>query len=109
MVSIDNDYLSDIERDIVKNTDILDIEYVNEYDGYYIVMDLEYIYLFSNDYVEIYKTKIEKLADNKNNYELVYRDNKIMYMDNYDDKKGVIFKYYDLYSYELIDEIVVGR
>ena len=32
----------------------------------------------------------------------------IMYMDNYKDKEGIIFKYYNIYTYELIDKVVVG-
>ena len=108
MVSIDKDNINDIKEDIIKNTDIKNIDYVNKYDNSYIVKDKKYLYLFNSKYEEIYKVEIDLLYDNKNNYELVYRNNTIMYMDNYKKKYGVVFKYYDIYTYELIDELMVG-
>lgn len=108
MVWFDNKYISDIEKNILKNTEVKKIEYVNEYDDYYLVMDSEYLYLFNSNFEEIYNVKVSLLHNNKNNYELIYRNNTVMYMDNYQSKEGVIFKYYDIYTYDVIDEIVVG-
>ena len=108
MVSFDKRYINDLEKDILKNTSIKNITYVNKYDDSYIVSDQEYVYLFNSNYEEIYKVKLSMLHENKNDYVLVYRNSTIMYMDNYKNKEGVVFKYYDIYTYELIDEIVVG-
>ena len=108
MVSNDKKYINRLEKDLLNNTSLDTITYVNQYDNYYIVMDKDSVYLFDSKYEEIYKTKISLLYENKNNYDLVYRDDTIMYMDNYKNKGGVIFKYYDIYTYELIDEIMVG-
>lgn len=108
MVYIDNKYMLELEERISKNTDINDIVYVNEYDEYYIVMDNKNLYLFSFDYIEINRIDVLKIHSNKNNYEIVYRDNMIMYMDSYNNKDRVMFKYYDIYTYELLDELVVG-
>lgn len=108
MVYIDKNNINDIKKDIVKNTEIKGIKYINKYDNYYIVMDKNYIYLIDYKYNEVLKIDNKKIYENKNNYELIYRDNTIMYMDNYIDKEGVIFNYYDIYSYKLIDSIMVG-
>ena len=108
VVGVDRNSIKDIENDIIKNTDIKKIEYVNMYDGYYIVIDLNNLYLFNNKYEEIFEVERDKIYKNKNNYDIVYRNETIMYMDNYKKKDGLIFKYYDIYTYELIDEIVVG-
>lgn len=108
MLIIDNKYISNIERDILKKTDIKDIIYINEYDDYYLVKDKENLYLFNSSYEEIYKVKIDLLYDNKNGYDIVYRDKTIMYMDNYCGDEGLVFKYYDIYTYDIIDEVVVG-
>ena len=106
---IDKNNIKGIEKDVSKNTNINDIEYINKYDDYYIVMDLDNLYLFDNKYQEIFKVEIEKLHKNKNNYDIIYRNKKVMYMDNYKNKDdGVIFKYYDIYTYEKIDEITIG-
>ena len=108
MVYIDKNNINDIKKDIVKNTNIDNVLYVNKYGYYYIVKDKSYVYLFDSKYEEILKIDNDKIYDNKNNYELVYKDNSIMYMDNYINKDGLIFKYYDIYNYELIDEVLVG-
>ena len=108
MIFFDSRYINDIENRIIKNTDIRDIVYVNEYDNNYIVMNNLYLYLFNDKYEEIYKVEIEDIHKNKNGYDIVYRDNTIMYMDSYKKKNGVIFKYYDIFTYELIDEVMVG-
>lgn len=108
MIGIDNKYINNMEKDIIKNTGIKDIAYVNKYDENYIVLDNEYLYLFNSDYEEIYKIKNSLLYDNKNNYDIIYKDDTIMYMENYKNKEGIIFKYYDIYTYEVIEKIVVG-
>lgn len=108
VVNIDKNNNKDLEEDIIKNTNIKKIKYVNKYDNYYIVMDNNNLYLFDKDYDEILKVDTLKLYENRKNYDIVYRNNLFMYMDDCKNKDGVIFKYYDIYTYELIDEIVVG-
>lgn len=108
VIYIDKKSINSIEKDIIKNTDIKDIEYINIYGDNYIVMDIEYIYLLDDKYEEIYKLDIEKVYDNKENYDIVYRNDLFMYMDSYNDKDGVKFKYYDIESYEFVDEMMVG-
>ena len=108
MIYIDNKSISNIEKDIIKNIDIKNIEYINRYGNNYIVMDKKYLYLFNEKYEEIYKLDVKNMYDNKNKYDIVYRDNLFMYMDNYNDKDGVRVKYYDIENYELVDEMLVG-
>ena len=108
MICNDNKSINNIEKYIIKNSDINDIEYVNIYGDSYIVMDKKYLYLFNDKYEEIDRVDVKNIYDNKKNYDIVYRDNLFMYMDSYNDKDGVIFKYYDILNYELVDEILVG-
>ena len=108
VVGIDKNNIEDIEKKVSKNTNIKNIEYVNIYDDYYIVLDLDKLYLFDSEYKEIFKVERDKVYKNKKNYDIVYRNKTIMYMDNYRNKDGLIFKYYDIYTYKLIDEIVIG-
>ena len=108
VVGIDKNNIEDIEKKVSKNTNIKNIEYVNIYDDYYIVLDLDKLYLFDSEYKEIFKVERDKVYKNKKNYDIVYRNKTIMYMDNYKNKDGLIFKYYDIYTYKLIDEIVIG-
>ena len=108
MVLLDNNSVHMIEKEILENTDITDIKYVNNYDDYYIVLDDENLYLLDDSYKQIYKTSSDLINDNKNGYDLIYKNNTIMYMDNYIDDNKLILKYYDLYSYDFIEEVIVG-
>lgn len=107
IISIDKNSINNLKEDITKNVGIKDITYINKYDNNYIVTNNEYLYLFNSQYVEIYKVDVSLLHDNTNNYDLIYRDNQIMYIDSYQDKDKLIFKYYDIYTYELIEEITL--
>lgn len=108
MICIDNRSINRIEKKIINNTNIKDIEHINKYGNNYIVMDMEYLYLFNDKYEEIDRLDVNYIYDNKKKYDIVYRNNLFMYMDNYKYKNGVIFKYYDIESYEFIDEVMVG-
>ena len=108
IVGIDNGYVNSLEKEILDNTDINDIQYVNKYDGYYLVEDKEYLYLLNNNYEQITSMNLNLIHNNSDNYDIVYRDQTIMYMDSYKNEEGIIFKYYDIYTYQVIDEIIVG-
>ena len=108
LLGIDNKYVNNLKEDISNNVGIDNIQYVNRFDEHYLVKDNEYLYLFNSDYEQITSIKLNLVYDNKNNYDIVYRNKTIMYMDNYKNKEGIVFKYYDIYTYELIDKIVVG-
>lgn len=108
IVNNDDQYISDIKNKILKNTDITNINYINYYDNHYIVKDSDNLYLFDNEFNSILCINLNLLFNNPKNYDIVYRNKTLMYMDNYKDKEGLIFKYYDIYTGECIDEIIVG-
>lgn len=108
MVSIDKNNTKKMKDIILENTKIDNISYVNKYDDKYIVSDDKNTYLFNSKYEEILRIANYLLHENKNNYQIIYKDNALVYLDDYIDKDSVVFKYYDIYTYELIDEIRVG-
>ena len=93
---------------ITQKTKLTGIDYVNEYDDYYIVKDKTYLYIFDNKYEEILRIDNILIHDNKKNYAIIYKDNKVMYLNDYLKKNKLYYEYYDLYTYELIDKIVIG-
>ena len=109
MVSIDKKNINDIKNGILKNTEINNIVYLNKYDNCYIVVDKEYLYLLNSDYEEVSKIMVSMMAKNKDNYDIIYKNKTIMYMDNYMDGDVLIYNYYDIYTYELIETIKLGR
>ena len=108
IINLNDNYIDRLKNNIYKKTNIKDISYVNEYDNYYIVMDNENIYLFDDKYDEITRLKVNLVYKNKNNYDIVYRDKTIMYMDNYKNKEEIIFKYYDIHTYKEVDSVIIG-
>lgn len=107
IVRNDNKYIDSLEDIVINNTDIEKIEYVNYYDNYYIVIDYEYLYLFNNEFDLVFSIDKNMLNNQYNKYDIVYRDKTLMFMGNYKNKEGIIFKYYDIYTGECIDEIII--
>ena len=97
-----------LKKRVVENTDITLITYINYYDNHYIVRDNENLYLFDNEYNEILSINLSLLFNKYENYDIVYRNKTLMYMEEYKDKKGIIFKYYDIYTGECIDSLLIG-
>lgn len=108
MVYIDNKYNERIISNIISKTMIDSVIYYNKYDKYFIVMDNKYLYLLDNKYREIFKVDKIKIYDNINNYDIIYKNDLFMYMKDYYKNDKLIYEYYDLYTYELIDKVVLG-
>ena len=108
VVSRSKRYTNDVNKKIIKKTDIKEIDYLNEYDGYYLVMDDEYLYVLNSEYKELLRIDPILMHSNSDNYDIIYKNNQVMYFaDNLENGK-LRYKYYDLYTYELINEIVLG-
>ena len=46
--------------------------------------------------------------ENTNDYEIIYKDDKFLYMKDYYKKKKLAIEYYDISTYELVDKVLVG-
>lgn len=104
----DKNYQNELTDKIINNTDIKDIEYINNYDDYYIVMNKDNLYLFNNEYDEIFKIDCILIHENKKKYDIIYKDGTLMYMNDYYNGKQLVYEYYNLYTYELIKRVFVG-
>ncbi len=104
----DKRYEDRLKNKIINNTDIKEIEYINYYDSYYIVMDMENIYVLDNKYIELLKIDKILIHENKKMYDMIYKDGMVMYMNDYYKGKLLVYEYYDLYTYELYDRVLVG-
>lgn len=108
MIWNDNRYFDKIEKIIEEECKIDNIIYINKYNDYYIVKDKEYLYLINSEYRIISEIDNNLLYENKENYDIIYDDEVFMYMDDEYIDGEIIYRYYDIYSYELINEIKVG-
>lgn len=100
-------YLNSVKEDIANNYDVVGkIEYLNIFDRYYILLDSDNLIVLDEEYSEIFKEK-RSVIYNKD-YDIVYRLNKVMYESKVVEKSKVSYSYYDIYTFDKIDEIVIG-
>lgn len=108
MVSSDNKDKLSVEELIKAKTNILEIDYLNKYNDYYLLEDSNYLYLIDKEYKIISKLEISLIHENLNHYDLIYEDDKIYYLNDYIDNDKIIYEYYDIYSYEIVKQVLVG-
>ena len=104
VTEIDNRDTKKLIEDISNNTQIDNIKYINRYGEYYIVLNDKYLYAINKEYKAISELDKILLYENKNNYDIIYDNELFMYMEEVNN----IYKYYDIYSYELIREVDMG-
>ena len=104
VVGIDSRDTKKLIKDISSNTQIDNIEYINRYGDYYIVLNDRYLYAINRKYKIISELDKILLYENKNNYDIIYDNELFMYMEEVNN----IYKYYDIYSYKIISEVDVG-
>lgn len=105
-VNKNDKYNDDMVNYIKKNiTSLESINYINKYDNYYIVKDNLNVMVIDNDMNIVLS---EKLSNIYSSYDdIVYRLNKLMYVEKIIKDNKVTYNYYDIYNYEEIDSIVV--
>lgn len=108
MVYVDRKDINNLNNIIVKKTNIKKYNYVNKYDNYYIVLTDDYLYLYDNSFLELLKVDTALIYENKKKYDIIYDGKQLMYFHEYMYKNNNIYEYYNLYTYELIDKIVLG-
>ena len=103
-----NRYEDKMIENVSTKCDIEDIKYINKYNDYYIVIDDNSLYLIDSNYKIISEIDINLLYENTKNYDIIYRNGKLLYSDDIYKDGNLIYRYYDIYSYEMVDEILIG-
>jgi len=104
----DSRYNDKIINNILKNTSVKKVNYLKKYNNYYIVMDKEYIYVFDLKYNEILSKDVMLIHGNDNNYDIIYKDDKLMYFNDYMKNDVLVYEYYDIDTYKLISRQYIG-
>ena len=105
-----NKYLEIINKDIKKNYKLKEkITYSNKYGNYYIFTTKKNVIVVNKKYEEILKKDIDILDENKNNYELIYKNNKLMYEKTILKKGKLTYKYYDATNNKFIKETTMEK
>lgn len=103
-------YKENIIKNIQNNYQVNNnITYANFYGNYYIFTTNTNVIVLTKEYQEVLKEDIKYLADNINNYELIYKTNKLMYENTTIKKNKVIYDYYDAKTYKKISSTTLEK
>lgn len=101
-------YETNLIKEIQKNYQINDtIKKINKYDSNYIIITNNNIIVLNTKYEKLKEEQKNKLAKNKNKYILVYKNNNLVYENTILKKDKVVYEYYDAYTYEYLDNIIL--
>lgn len=110
LLYITNDnYYNNISKSIKDNYANINLYYVNKYNNYYIFLSDENYGVLDGEYNEIMLISKSLVHDNTNNYDVIYKDNKLMYQEEVLDKDKLMINYYDIYTYQLDKTITMGE
>ena len=109
LLYITNDnYYNNISKSIKDNYANINLYYVNKYNDYYIFLSDENYGVLDGEYNEIMLISKSLVHDNTNNYDVIYKDNKLIYQEEVLDKDKLMINYYDIYNYQLGKTITIG-
>lgn len=109
LVYITNDnYYNNISKSIKDNYANINLYYVNKYNDYYIFLSDENYGVLDGEYNEIMLISKSLVHDNTNNYDVIYKDNKLIYQEEVLDKDKLMINYYNIYTYQLDKTITIG-
>lgn len=109
-INKNNNYEESIAKEIKANYPITEeIQYTNYYGNYYIFTTEKQIVVLNNEFQEVKKENLDKLAENKNNYEIIYKNNKLMYEKTNLEKNKVTYEYYDATNNKKISSSILEK
>ena len=101
-----NKYTDNITKDIIANYKVNGkINYLNKSGLYYIIIDNVNLIVLDNNYKVVLEQ--EKIARN-NKYNIVYKQNRLMYEEDKVIKGKIRYTYYDINTLEKIKDITIG-
>ena len=100
-------YLNDITKNIKANYQINEeITYSNIYNNYYIFTTKNKVIVLNNEYTEVLNESITNIKERKDNQELIYKTNKLMFEETTTNDGKLIYKYFDASNGEFIKETI---
>ena len=95
LLYITNDnYYNNISKSIKDNYANINLYYVNKYNDYYVFLSDDNYGVLDGEYNEIMLISKSLVHGNTNNYDVIYKDNKLMYQEEVLDKDKLIWYIY---------------
>jgi competence protein ComGC len=99
-----NHYQNNTIKELEQNTN-LKVEYLNQYNNYYIVKTNDKIIVFNTKYEKITEETLDKIATM--DYDIIYKSNTLMYEETLITKGNITYNYYDIHTQEKINTIEI--
>jgi len=104
-----NKYEKKLEQEIKQHYTLEnDIKYLNKSNLYYIILTTKNLIVLDEYYQEVFKEDANKINFMDTSFEITYRLNQVMFEIKKISKNKITYEYYDIYTNELIDNIIVG-
>lgn len=98
----DNSIIEDIKENYELDSNII---YLNKFANYYIVKTSSQVLVLDNMYNLIFQDDVLNLFSC--DYDMVYRINKLMYVSSNVKGSSVVYTFYDVYTFDKIEEIIL--
>lgn len=109
-INKNQDYSDNIIQGIQKNYKIDNkINYVNKYGNYYIITTDTNVIVLNKEYQQELKENINVLAENKENYQLIYKTKKLMYEDTIIKDNKLTYVYYDAKTHKKLSSTTLEQ
>lgn len=108
LVNTNNKYEDKLINEIVANYQDVNVDYVNKYNNYLIFTTDDSLIVLDKDYKEIFKEDINKIYKMDGNYDILYKQNKVMYEKSKIEDKVLTYTYYDIYTGKEVSSVVLG-
>lgn len=109
-INKNNNYEENIVETIKANYHFTEeIQYTNYYANHYIFTTKKQVVVLNNQFQEVKKENLDQLAENNNNYDIIYKDNKLMYEKTILEKNKVTYEYYDATNNEKISSSILDK
>lgn len=108
LIYIEKTNKNNLEKLIKKNYADINLYYVNKYDGYYIFISDKNYGVLDKKYNEVMLLDKKGFCLKKDNYDIIYRKDELMYLEEVLKKNKLTFNYYDINTCDLIESISIG-
>ena len=107
-VNANSKYDNSLVNEITSNYSDVDVNYVNKYNSYLIFTTDDSLIVLDKDYKEIFKEDMQKIYKMDGDYDILYKQNKVMFEKSKIEDRVLTYTYYDIYTGEEASSVVLG-
>lgn len=108
LVNANSKYDDSLVNEIISNYRDVDVNYVNKYNSYLIFTTDDSLIVLDKDYKEIFNENLDKIYKMDGDYDILYKQNKVMFEKSKIKDRVLTYTYYDIYTGEEVSSVVLG-